>query len=104
MNTITQIRQGDVLLIRRAAPDPATLTRREDLTGLRVPGERTGHAHVLPAEVYDTDRGERLLLTHGDPITHEEHGAVAVPPGWWEPVLQREFTPSSRPTPRARFD
>lgn len=101
---ITQIRQGDVLLIRRAAPTSA-LTRREDLAGLRVPGERTGHAHVLPAEVYDTDRGKRLLrVAVAEPMVHEEHAPVMVPAGWWEPVLQREFTPHSRPAPRAWFD
>lgn len=100
---ITQIRQGDVLLIRREAP-PAGAARREDLAGLRVPGERTGHAHRLPAEVYDTDRGRLLRVEEGAVLTHDEHAPIAVPAGWWEPRLQREFTPASRPTPRARFD
>lgn len=100
---ITMIRQGDVLLIRR--PPPKVLLKKIDLRGLRVPGERTGHAHVLEAEVYEREDGSRLLaLTEPRMLTHEEHGAIEVPAGWWEPRLQREFTPSSRPTPRARFD
>jgi len=98
---ITQIRQGDVLLVRRRRPADA---ERIDSPGLRVPGERTGHAHVLPAEVYQTPSGRLLHLEEPALITHEEHAAIEVPEGWWEPVLQREFTPSSRPRARAEFD
>lgn len=95
------IRQGDVLLIERDAPENPV---RTDAAGLRVPGERTGHAHLLPAEVFVAD-GRRLLhLAEDTPMTHEEHADVLVPAGWFEPVLQREFSPSSRPTARAQFD
>ncbi len=99
---VQMIRQGDVLLIRREPPASSTRVESE---GLRVPGERTGHAHVLPAEVHDVGLGRRLLrLEVPTPITHEEHAPIEVPAGWWEPILQREWTPSSSPTRRAQFD
>lgn len=98
---ITQIRQGDVLLIKRSEPH-----RKEkvEARGLRVAGERTGHAHVLEAEVFETERGRMLYVGPGGVITHEEHGQLPVEPGWWEPRIQREFVPSSRPVSRAKFD
>ena len=89
---INQIRQGDVLLCRVAAPAVARLVA--DAQGLRVEGERTGHAHVLRSPVYDTPAG-RLLWVRDDgaTITHDEHAAIRVPAGWWQPVLQREYAP-----------
>jgi len=119
MSRINQIRQGDVLLQR--VDEPAESTRLES-QGLRVPGERTGHAHVLPAEVHQVpphlafrlDDGRRvdhfLRLTEEAPIRHlkpdgtrADHDPIPVPPGWWVPITQREWT-SALPTPRARFD
>lgn len=95
------IRQGDVLLIARDAPRKST---RTEALGLRVPGERTGHAHILPAEVHETATGTLLYVDEPTELTHDEHESVTVSPGWWEPRLQREFTPSSRPSRRAHFD
>jgi len=95
------IRQGDVLLVSREAPEQST---RTDALGLRVPGERTGHAHTLPAEVHETSGGTMLYLDEPTDLVHDEHDSVSVPAGWWEPRLQREFTPTSRPSSRANFD
>jgi hypothetical protein len=98
-----QLRQGDVLLVKREAPKSAR--RVEGAPGLRVPGERTGHAHTLPAEVFEGPGGRRLLyLPEGGTMMHEEHAPLLVPAGWWEPILQREFVRSNRPANRARFD
>lgn len=102
MQPINQIRQGDVLLVRRPAPKHST--RKHSLSGLHVPGERTGHAHTLPAEVYDTEHGRLLYLPNGDTMTHDEHAPAEVPAGWWEPILQREFAPSRRPADRFHYD
>jgi hypothetical protein len=99
--SITQIRQGDVLLER--VDPPITSTRVADARGLRVEGERTGHAHVLPAEVHNSPQGRLLRLKSPTPITHEEHAPIEVPAGWWRPVLQREWTEHA-PVRRARFD
>ena len=89
--TINMIRQGDVLLVRREAP---AMSHRTGEAGLRVEGELSGHAHVLPAEVHETPEGLRLLrLKDPTPITHEEHAPIIVPAGWWEPRIQREPAP-----------
>lgn len=97
------IRQGDVLLVRREAPEESR--RRTDVLGLRVPGERTGHAHVLPAEVHETPAGDTMLyVDEPTALTHEEHAPIEVPAGWWEPRMQREFVPSFSPQARAQFD
>ena len=103
--TATQIRQGDVLLT--ACPAPPSPARALDdagqpLAGLRVEGERTGHVHQLPARVYDDGARRLLFLERPETLTHEEHAAVAVPAGWWEVRIQREFVSASRP--RRRFD
>jgi len=73
------------------------------LAGLRVPGERTGHAHVLPATVVESDGARLLYLDQLGVMTHEEHAPVAVPAGWWEVRLQRQYTPRGNVS-RARFD
>ncbi len=110
-STPTQLRQGDVLLIARSQPGTATPVMGPDgrpLAGLRVPGERTGHAHVLPATVVEspTPAGGPARLLYLDQLgtmTHEEHAPVEVPAGWWEVRLQRQYTPRGNVS-RARFD
>ncbi len=101
-----QIRQGDVLLVpREAAPVGAVGaldSTGQPLAGLRVEGERTGHAHVLPARVYDAPSGRSLFLERPDVITHQEHGTTEVPAGWWDVRVQREHVPAE--APRGRFD
>jgi hypothetical protein len=108
MSEITQIRQGDVLLRRVEPPrDPqrAHDENGQPIAGLRVDGERTGHAHVLPARVYDSaDRGRVLFLERPTEITHEEHAAVEVPAGWWSPIVQHEYVPVARPRRRSEVD
>ena len=92
---VKQIRQGDVLLIRVPEPGERHLATGPDglpLAGLRVAGERTGHAHVLPGEVYETPERRRVVrLQEPTPITHEEHKHLVVPEGWWEVRIQREW-------------
>jgi hypothetical protein len=108
MTDIQQIRQGDILLVRVREPTRRELATGDDglpLAGVRIEGERTGHAHVLNAEVYDIPRGRRAVLLRDDGVlTHEEHSDVIVPAGWWEIRIQREWVPSSRPHSRPRWD
>ena len=91
---IRQIRQGDVLLVKVEEPKERDLATGPDgrpLAGLRVDGERTGHAHVLPGEIYQTPDARRVVRLHEPtPITHEEHKHLVVPEGWWEVRIQRE--------------
>lgn len=102
---IKQIRQGDVMLIKVPEPRDRDLSTGPDglpLAGLRVEGERTGHAHVLPGEIYETPGGRRVVRLHQPtPITHEEHRHLVVPEGWWEVRIQREWVSSGRGPVRA---
>lgn len=106
MSDRPMIRQGDVLLIPTGEPrDPQRVfdDSGQPLAGLIVHGERTGHAHRLPARVYDAGSRRLLLLERPTPLTHEEHAHVEVPAGWWEVRQQREYVPAARRTTR-RWD
>jgi hypothetical protein len=97
-DAITQIRQGDVLLCRVAAPanpQRATDAGGQPLAGLRVEGERTGHAHVLPARVYSDGPRRLLMLERPEKLTHQEHAHIEVPAGWWEVRTQTEYVPAA---------
>lgn len=104
----SQIRQGDVLLVRVDPPVEIPKRVRDEkgkpLAGLLVEGERTGHAHRLPARVYDTPEGRVLFLERPTMLTHEEHEDIEVPAGWWKPTQQREYVPVSRPRNRSWVD
>jgi hypothetical protein len=111
------IRQGDVLLKRVEEP-----TEQLEQTGteFRVDGEATGHAHKLDADVFETELEERvnwrynreekrsvqvreivpsedskqfIHVKQDTDIVHEEHGPITIPAGWYEPRLQREYSP-----------
>ena len=109
-----QIRQGDVLLVRlEQTPEQflAESGRRVDRLArdrgrlVLAEGEATGHAHVIEseeAELFAEDEelldpgetAELFLLVHGAapvPLEHEEHAPLAVPPGVYRVVRQREY-------------
>jgi hypothetical protein len=90
-------RQGDVLLIAvDALPEGATAESRSGRIVL-AEGEVTGHAHAIaePDARSYTHGGQRYLLTRSvAQLVHEEHGPIAVPPGTWRIVIQREYTPT----------
>lgn len=106
-DTRGQIRQGDVYLI--PIGEPRAVTRAMDahghpLAGVRIAGERTGHAHELAARVYDQADGRRVLfLERPGKLTHQQHEHQEVEAGWWELRHQREHVPAS-PTPVRRWD
>ena len=104
-----QIRQGDVLLTPIAAPpNPRRVTDAEGrpLAGVRIAGERTGHAHELAARVYDDGDRRVVFLERPEVLTHQEHRHIEVPAGWWEVRLQREHVPARGPAmgPARRYD
>jgi hypothetical protein len=103
MKTVNQIRQGDVLLTRVAVPATADRVFGADgqaLAGIRIEGERTGHAHELPGRVYQIGDRRLVMLERPTPITHPEHAHVEVPAGWWEVTVQREHVPDRTPARR----
>lgn len=92
----TMIRQGDVLLVpirQPARPVRAVGDDGQPLAGVRIAGERTGHAHELPARVYDAGTRRVIMLERPAVLTHQEHAHITVPAGWWEVVVQREWVP-----------
>lgn len=88
-----QIRQGDVLLTRVRKPRNARMIREPNgrpLASLRIEG-RSGHAHVLPASVYEVGNRRLVFLDRPAALEHQEHRHVPIPAGWWEVSLQREY-------------
>lgn len=117
------VRQGDVYLRRIDEPQAASRAMGADgepLAGLSVPGERSGHEHRLPAEIYDVAGGRVAFLREATPmrVVHSDdptveflmpdgtprHEAIEVPAGWWQVVPQRQYVPQRRPVSRARYD
>lgn len=96
-------RQGDVL-IRSVAALPSNVKPEKPDAGRVVLayGEVTGHAHaidVAEAESFTmADAGgivRRFLrvFDRGAKLKHEEHKTVEIPPGVFEIVQQREYSP-----------
>ena len=90
-------RQGDVLLVAvLRAPEGCTPIPDEGGRHVLAHGEATGHAHAVEereARTF-THEGERYLLTKSKAqLIHEEHAPIAVPPGAYRVVIQREYEP-----------
>jgi len=103
-------RQGDVLLVPIEPADvPAgAVPAPRDRTGRLVlaRGEVTGHAHVISGPgvrlLADRDDLDRLFI-QVDPagvLSHDERPDIAVPPGHYRVVRQRQYGPDPA-VPRA---
>ncbi len=100
----THYRQGDVLLLEvDQIPDGATdITPKSGPIVLAL-GEATGHAHAIQrGGVRLLERGARRYLDVKKPVSikHEEHDAIALPPGLYETrdfkgvgIIQVEYAP-----------
>jgi hypothetical protein len=93
------VRQGDVLLVRRSAkPLGAGRLPRENGAVVLAHGEVTGHKHQLrgPQVNYYRDSGHEYISIAGgsEPLVHEEHSALLMPPGDFELGQQVEFSPA----------
>jgi|SRR5271155_474410 len=115
----TMFRQGDVLItqIEDGAPTGAQVARDSGRIVLAY-GEATGHAHAIAdrdADLFELpeardkeaddlwDQVTRILHVRGKEgvrLRHEEHGAIAIPPGTYRVVRQREYVPGPLPTSR----
>ncbi len=95
-----QVRQGDVLLSPVADLPPGAEIQGDH--GIRIVGERTGHAHTLVGKV--AVLAGRTYVRGGDVLTHQEHEHVTTAPTWYEVTRQREYVPASRPVWRALRD
>jgi hypothetical protein len=71
---------------------PKTATRKAN--NHLAEGEATGHYHAAIApdvEIYEYDGGLILAAPSGTEVTHQEHGAVLVPPGTYDRSIVREY-------------
>jgi len=89
-------RQGDVLIRRIGSLPKQKAAKRA--SGHILEGEATGHIHrvedVTRAEVLEIGSGLYLRVgKEGVRIIHEEHDAITLPPGNFEIVRQREYSP-----------
>jgi hypothetical protein len=94
----TQLRQGDVLLIKvrsAAALKSAKPVRPENGRLILARGELSGHAHIVGAsraELFEERQGNLYLrVTRPARLEHEEHTAIALAPGLYAVVRQREY-------------
>lgn len=95
-------RQGDVM-VRAIDSLPTTATPVENTVRIVLAhGEVTGHAHAIPVDEArefshaDADGVVRRFLEvfqRGAKLKHEEHAPIPLPPGFYEIVQQREYTP-----------
>ena len=90
-------RQGDVMLFAEAVPPSA---QRSSTVGdvILALGETTGHAHRIAEAAGVTiheHEGTRWIRVprSGATLAHEEHGAIAIAPGDYHVVIQREYSP-----------
>lgn len=89
-------RQGDVLM-RQVSKFPAG-SRKPVSDGILAHGEVTGHAHRVQElsanELFMVGDGMFLKVgEEGVSIVHEEHDSIQLPPGNYEIVRQREYSP-----------
>lgn len=96
MNKI--FRQGDVLLVMvDKIPSFAEISKEKgDI--ILAHGEVTGHAHRIKspaqkAKLWDANAERFLQVMETISLAHEEHSVITLPPGNYQVVIQKEYTP-----------
>lgn len=96
-------RQGDVLIRQiKSLPKAAKDITPKDRIVLAY-GEVTGHAHAIaPGEAREFSMADAanatrrfLSVVKEATVRHEEHASIPLPPGIYEIVQQREYTPEA---------
>lgn len=103
--TFRSFRQGDVLLVACAEiPFGACEEAAEDGRVVLARGEQTGHAHTMSAArvryFREDGSGSGFIRVGGSApvdLRHEEHAPLAIPPGTYRVVRQREYQPRAAP-------
>lgn len=93
------IRQGDVILFPVKQAEGRKLIYQsgavDDLT--LAEGEVTGHKHCITqgdAQLYTNESCLYLsIISEKAVLSHEEHGSICVPQGYWMVRVQREYEP-----------
>ena len=94
---MNQYRQGDVLLVRvDELPGKIEEIDREKGRLVLARGEATGHAHVVRERrsrlVRDAEGETFLDVAAPAKLEHEEHGPIALEPGVYKVIRQREYS------------
>ena len=95
------LRQGDVLIVPvKKLPEKLEKIKRENGRVVLAHGEVTGHAHAIKDQRAALFRDPKLaaIFMHvsGDgpvALEHDEHDTIEVPPGNYQIVRQREYSP-----------
>lgn len=95
------LRQGDVMVRRIPRRDlsDAKAIAREGGRVVLAHGEVTGHAHAIRsprADLFEA-AGRFFLTIDGETVAleHEEHSTIEIPPGHYEVIRQREYSPEA---------
>ena len=94
-------RQGDVLIqrVNKIPKGLKPLPRDEHGRLVLAEGERTGHAHVVEGDALflaadlDEMTDRYLRIEQEALVVHDEHDTITLPPGDYQIVRQREYTP-----------
>ena len=91
-------RQGDVLLkkISKKKINGKTSKSGKDNRIVLAYGEVTGHAHAIYEEgavLTETEDQRFLEIIKPLSLDHEEHDSIALEPGLYEVIIQREYSP-----------
>jgi hypothetical protein len=98
-----QYRQGDVFIVPVSkTPEILEPIARENGRIVLAHGEVTGHAHAIKSPKAALFRDPKLaaifLQVTGDApvaLEHEEHSTIHLPPGDYQVIRQREYSPEA---------
>lgn len=96
-------RQGDVLIVPiKSMPKAVEPIERDQGRVVLAYGEVTGHAHAIKDQRAALFRDPKLaaIFMHvsGDgpvALEHDEHDTISVPPGNYQVIRQREYSPEA---------
>lgn len=96
-------RQGDVLIVPvKALPKNLEPVDREQGRVVLAHGEVTGHAHAIKDQKAALFRDPKLAaifmnVSADGPVAleHEEHATIHIPPGNYQVIRQREYSPEA---------
>lgn len=96
-------RQGDVLIKQIKRVSAALQDVTPDGRIVLAHGEVTGHAHAIaPGEAREFSMADAsgvvsrfLAVVSEAVVTHEEHEAIALPKGFYQIIVQKEYSPES---------
>jgi hypothetical protein len=95
-----------VLLQQIPAREPFGTLIRDRTRVILATGEMTGHIHEVVSVdrgstehpgatvIEDPDGSRYLIVERACVLAHDEHDPIAIAPGWYQVILQREYEPA----------